>query len=213
MLRTGQTAPSFSLPDQDGKTVDLAALKGRWVVLYFYPKDDTPGCTVEACEFTAGLKGFEGLDAVVLGCSADSAESHRKFIAKYKLKITLLTDADRKVMQAYGAWGEKVLYGKKTVGVIRSTVLIDPQGRVARHWAKVRAAGHAEAVAQALAELRGGGAAKARKSAKPAKAAKPKAAAARRKATKAPSAARKKARAPRKPVAGKGRASKRAPKR
>jgi peroxiredoxin Q/BCP len=154
-LTVGAKAPAFTLPDQDDKSVKLADYKGSWVVLYFYPKDDTPGCTTEACDFTAGLKDFEKLDAVVLGCSRDSAESHRKFIAKYKLKITLLTDADHEVMEEYGAWGEKLNYGKKFMGIIRSTTIIDPAGKVAHHWAKVRAAGHAEAVREKLEELRG----------------------------------------------------------
>ena len=138
-----------------GETVSLASLAGAPVVLYFYPKDDTPGCTVEACDFSAGLKQFEKLDAVVLGCSADSEESHRKFVAKYKLKITLLSDPDRALMEKYGAWGEKMMYGKKTVGVIRSTVLIDPSGKVAHHWKKVQAKGHADKVRETLAALRG----------------------------------------------------------
>src|SRR5678815_909513 len=120
-METGSPAPAFSLPDQDGKVVSLPDLAGRWVVLYFYPRDDTPGCTIEACEFTAALPAFRGLDAVVFGCSADAAASHQKFVAKYKLGIGLLTDADRSVMKAYGAWGRKVLYGKQVEGVIRST--------------------------------------------------------------------------------------------
>ena len=153
-LVVGRKAPAFALPDQDGQTVKLSDLKGRWVVLYFYPKDDTPGCTTEACDFTAGIKGFEKVAATVLGCSADSAESHRKFIAKYKLKIRLLTDADHATMTAYGAWGEKNLYGRKSMGVIRSTVIIDPQGVLAHHYPKVKAAGHVDAVRDKLAELR-----------------------------------------------------------
>jgi peroxiredoxin Q/BCP len=153
-LTVGKKAPAFSLPNQDGKTVKLSDFKGRWVVLYFYPRDNTPGCTTEACDFTAGLKDFEELDAVVLGCSADSPESHQKFIAKYKLKVTLLSDAEHDVMKAYGAWGEKNLYGKTVVGIIRSTVIIDPEGKVAYHYPKVRSAGHAEAVREQLAALR-----------------------------------------------------------
>jgi len=153
-LTIGKKAPAFSLPNQDGKTVKLSDFKGRWVVLYFYPKDNTPGCTTEACDFTAGLKDFEELDAVVLGCSADSPESHQKFIAKYKLKVTLLSDAEHDMMKAYGAWGEKNLYGKTVVGIIRSTVIIDPEGKVAYHYPKVRSAGHAEAVREQLAALR-----------------------------------------------------------
>jgi peroxiredoxin Q/BCP len=153
-ITVGKKAPDFSLLDQDEKKVKLGDLKGKWVVLYFYPKDDTPGCTVEACDFTAGLKDFEGLEAVVLGCSPDSPESHRKFIAKYKLKIRLLSDPKHEALEKYGAWGEKNMYGKISMGVIRSTALIDPTGKVARHWPKVRAEGHAEQVREALEELR-----------------------------------------------------------
>jgi thioredoxin-dependent peroxiredoxin len=152
-LEVGKKAPAFSLQDQTGARVKLSDLAGEWVVLYFYPKDDTPGCTVEACEFTSGLAGFERLDAVVLGCSGDTAESHRKFIAKHKLKVRLLSDPDHAVMEKYGAWGEKTNYGKTTMGVIRSTVLIDPSGKVAHHWPTVKAAGHAEKVRAKLAEL------------------------------------------------------------
>jgi peroxiredoxin Q/BCP len=152
-LAVGKKAPTFTLPDENGAQVKLSDLAGQWVVLYFYPKDDTPGCTVEACEFTSGLKGFEKLEAAVLGCSADSPESHRRFIAKHKLKVKLLSDPDHAVMEKYGAWGEKNNYGKKTMGVIRSTALIDPAGKVAHHWPTVKAAGHAEQVRAKLAEL------------------------------------------------------------
>jgi len=153
-LVVGRKAPAFTLPDQDGQKVKLSDFKGRWVVLYFYPNDDTPGCTTEACDFTAGIKGFESVDATVLGCSPNSAESHRKFIAKYKLKVRLLTDADHATMEAYGAWGEKNMYGRKSMGVIRSTAIIDPNGVLAFHYPKVKAAGHAEAVRAKLDELR-----------------------------------------------------------
>lgn len=155
MLTIGKAAPAFTLPNQDEKPVKLADLKGQWVVLYFYPKDDTPGCTVEACDFTAGISKFQKLNAMVLGCSADSAASHRKFIQKHKLAVGLLTDEDHAVMGKYGAYGEKMMYGKKVTGVIRSTVIIDPTGKVAHHWAKVQAKGHAEAVRAKLAELQG----------------------------------------------------------
>jgi peroxiredoxin Q/BCP len=154
-LAVGKKAPPFSLKNQDDETVKLGDLKGRWVVLYFYPKDDTPGCTTEACDFTAGVKGFEKLEATVLGCSPDSTERHRKFIAKYDLKIALLSDPEHEVLERYQAWGEKKLYGKVSMGVIRSTVIIDPQQRIAHHWPKVSAAGHAEAVRAKLKELQG----------------------------------------------------------
>ncbi|MDD5564048.1 MAG: peroxiredoxin [Thermoanaerobaculaceae bacterium] len=154
-LEVGAAAPDFTLPDQDGRAVSLSGLAGTWVVLYFYPKDDTPGCTTEACEFTAGIAAFAGLDAAVLGCSPDSPESHRAFIAKYDLKVTLLSDPDHAVMRRYGAWGEKSAYGRASTGVIRSTVLIDPHGTVAYRWPNVKAAGHADAVRTKLAALRG----------------------------------------------------------
>jgi peroxiredoxin Q/BCP len=154
-LEVGKKAPTFTLQDENGTKVSLAQLAGQWVVLYFYPKDDTPGCTVEACEFTMSFPRFEKLDALVFGCSPDSPESHRKFIAKHKLKIKLLSDPDHTVLEKYGAWGEKNNYGKKTMGVIRSTVLIDPAGRVAHHYASVKAAGHAEQVRAKLVELVG----------------------------------------------------------
>ena len=153
MITVGKKAPAFTLKDQDENKVKLSDFAGRWVVLYFYPKDDTPGCTTEACEFTSAMPDFTGLDAVVLGCSADSPESHRKFIQKHGLGITLLSDPDHAVMDKYGAYGEKVLYGKKSICVIRSTTLIDPDGKVAWHWAKAKAAGHAEKVREKIAEL------------------------------------------------------------
>ena len=153
MIEIGKKAPRFTLPDQDGDSVRPTDYKGQWVVLYFYPRDDTPGCTKEACEFTSGMRGFQHLDAVVLGCSPDSTARHRAFIKKYKLKVRLLSDPSHAVMETYGAWGEKVLYGKTTVGVKRSTVVIDPAGRVAHHWRAVKAAGHADKVREKLAKL------------------------------------------------------------
>jgi peroxiredoxin Q/BCP len=152
-IEVGKKAPAFSLADQNGRRVSLEDFAGSWVVLYFYPKDDTPGCTTEACEFTDSVKAFEGLDAVVLGCSPDSPASHLKFIAKHSLALRLLSDPGHEAMERYGAWGEKTMYGKKTVGVKRSTVLIDPKGTIAFHWPNVKAAGHAEAVKEKLAEL------------------------------------------------------------
>lgn len=155
VLTLGKKAPAFTLQDERGVNVKLSDFIGQWVVLYFYPKDDTPGCTVEACEFTKGISGFEQLDAVVLGCSPDLPEKHQGFIAKHHLKVRLLSDPQRKVLEKYGAWGEKKLYGKTTFGIIRSTVLIDPDGKLAHHWAKVKAAGHASKVRAKLAELSG----------------------------------------------------------
>ena len=153
MLAVGKKAPSFALLNQDDEKVRLSNSAGKWVVLYFYPRDDTPGCTKEACEFTANLGAFSSLDAVVLGCSPDDPSRHRAFIKKHKLKVTLLSDPTHVVMEKYGAWGEKTLYGRTSIGVKRSTVLIDPRGRVAHQWRTVKAVGHAEKVAEKLAEL------------------------------------------------------------
>ena len=152
-IEQGKKAPSFSLNDQDGDKIKLNDLAGQWVVLYFYPRDDTPGCTIEARDFTANFRAFQKLGAIVYGCGPDSVASHQKFIRKYKLKIGLLSDPNHKTMQKYGAWGEKNMYGKITVGVIRSTVLIDPNGKVARHWKRVKTKGHADSVQKTLEEL------------------------------------------------------------
>jgi len=152
-IEQGKRAPAFTLKDQDDQKVRLSDLLGRWIVLYFYPRDDTPGCTVEACEFTAGIASFRKIDARVIGVSPDSPEKHRKFIAKHSLDITLLSDPEKKAMTKYGAYGEKMLYGKTRLGVIRSTVIIDPKGKVAYHYKRVRAKGHADKVKQKLDEL------------------------------------------------------------
>jgi peroxiredoxin Q/BCP len=155
MISEGKKAPSFTLEDASGKRVALDDFRGRHVVVYFYPKDDTPGCTKEACGFRDHWKELERAGVVVLGVSADSPASHAKFASKYKLPFTLLSDPERKVMQAWGAYGEKMMYGKKTTGVIRSTVWIGPDGVVRKHWRKV-----ADAVkhpAQVLELIRGQG--------------------------------------------------------
>jgi peroxiredoxin Q/BCP len=149
-LAAGDKAPAFTLPDQDGRKVSLKDFKGQQVVVYFYPRDDTPGCTKEACQFNDNLRAFTRAKVPVLGISADSAAKHQAFRGKYGLKFPLLTDADHSVGEAYGAWGEKTLYGKKSVGVIRSTFLIAADGTVARPWYHVKADGHA---AKVLAEL------------------------------------------------------------
>ena len=153
MLSPGDPAPPFTLPDSDGRPVSLADYAGRHVVVYFYPADDTPGCTKEACGFRDAWDELRELGAVVLGVSGDDAESHRRFTAKYRLPFTLLSDPDHEVMRAYGAYGEKTLYGRKVVGVIRSTVWIGPDGRVRRHWPRVSNAGeHPGKVVAALRE-------------------------------------------------------------
>ena len=152
-IQEGKAAPAFTLADGTGKKVSLGDFAGKNVILYFYPKDDTPGCTKEACGFRDSWKEIQKLNAVVLGVSADGAESHQKFTAKYKLPFPLLSDPDRKVMEKYGAYGEKMLYGKKTVGVIRSTVWIGPDGKVKKHWERVpKAEAHPD---QVLAVLKG----------------------------------------------------------
>jgi len=150
-IQEGKAAPGFTLTDATGKQVSLGDYTGKHVILYFYPKDDTPGCTKEACGFRDDWKEITKHNAVVLGVSADGAASHGKFIAKYELPFPLLSDPDRKVMEKYGAYGEKMMYGKKTVGVIRSTVWIGPDGRVKKHWRKVaNAEAHPAQVLEAL---------------------------------------------------------------
>ena len=154
MLAPGAKAPAFTLTGPAGEKVSLKDFAGRDVILYFYPRDDTPGCTKEACGFRDAWDELRELGAVVLGVSADDAESHQRFAAKYRLPFTLLSDPDRSVMTAYGAYGEKTMYGRKVVGVIRSTVWIGPDGRVRRHWARV--ANAAEHPGKVLAALRQG---------------------------------------------------------
>jgi peroxiredoxin Q/BCP len=153
-IQVGKPAPTFRLSDQSGATVALADLRGRNVILYFYPKDDTPGCTKEACGFRDLWGELERAGAVVLGVSPDQPEAHARFRQKYGLPFTLLSDPDTAMLTAYGAYGEKMLYGKATVGVIRSTVWIGPDGTVVRHWPKVAKA--EEHPAEVLAALRAG---------------------------------------------------------
>ncbi len=152
-LEEGKRAPAWSLAGDDGKKHALADYAGKNVVLYFYPKNDTPGCTLEAQAFTAAIGKLGKLDTVVLGVSKDSIESHCKFRDKYKLKFPLLSDPDGKVIEKYGAWGEKNMYGKKSMGIIRTTVIIDKAGKVAKIFRKVRVAAHDEAVIEALKAL------------------------------------------------------------
>ena len=154
-LEAGAKAPTFTLPDQDEKKVSLKDFAGSPVVVYFYPADDTPGCTKEACQFNDNLRAFSRAGAKVVGISPDGAAKHTKFRAKYKLKFPLLSDPAHSVMEAYGAWGEKTMYGRKTVGTIRSTFLVDAKGTVARAWYNVRADGHADKVLEELKALGG----------------------------------------------------------
>ena len=154
MLEEGKKAPAFTLESSDGKKVSLKDFAGKTLVLYFYPKDDTPGCTTEAKDFRDAKKHFDKLDAVVLGVSKDSIAAHCKFIGKHELNFPLLSDPDGAVIEKYGAWGEKNMYGKKSMGIIRSTVIVDPEGKVAKIFRKVKVDGHVDKVLEAIAELR-----------------------------------------------------------
>jgi peroxiredoxin Q/BCP len=149
-LEVGKKAPAFTLINQDGGKVSLKDFAGQRVVLYFYPADDTPGCTTEACQFNDELKAFAKLDTVVLGVSPNNEASHIKFREKYGLKFNLLCDPDKKTMEKYGAYGEKILYGKTVIGVIRSTFIIGPTGTIERTWYSVKTNGHAAKVLEAL---------------------------------------------------------------
>src|SRR5215467_9346718 len=155
MVEDGDKAPDFELPTDGGKTLKLSRLRGKPVVLYFYPKDDTSGCTAEAKDFSRLAPAFSKAGAQVIGVSPDDVESHQKFRRKYELAITLAADTDKTVARAYGVWVEKSMYGRTYMGVERSTFLIDGKGRIARSWRKVKVPGHAEevlAATQALAQ-------------------------------------------------------------
>ncbi|SEM48220.1 peroxiredoxin Q/BCP [Loktanella fryxellensis] len=152
-LQPGDAAPDFALPRDGGGTVSLGDHAGRKVVLYFYPKDDTPGCTIEALDFTAAAADFDAAGAVVLGVSKDTVAKHDKFTAKHTLGIALLSDAEGDVCERYGVWGEKQMYGKTYHGIERTTVLIGPDGRIQRIWRKVKVPGH---VAEVLEAVRAG---------------------------------------------------------
>jgi peroxiredoxin Q/BCP len=153
MIKEGQKAPPFSLPSSEGQEVSLDDLKGQPVVLYFYPKDDTPGCTREACAFRDSYAKVKKTGAVLLGVSPDSVDSHERFKKKYKLPFPLLADSDKAVAKKYGAFGEKVMYGKKVVGMIRSTFVIDGEGVVRKVFPRVRVDGHDAKVLEALQAL------------------------------------------------------------
>ena len=146
---TGEMAPDFSLPASTGETISLSGLRGRKVVIYFYPRDDTPGCTTEACGFRDLASEFDKEGITVLGVSADNLSSHRRFVDKYGLSFPLLSDVDKTLADAYGAWGEKEVRGKKVIGMRRMTFLIDEQGKLNKVWPTVKPEGHAEEVLQA----------------------------------------------------------------
>ncbi len=150
MISEGKKAPAFKLKDQSGKTVSLSDFTGQNIVLYFYPKDDTSGCTKEACSFRDEFPAFDKLNAVILGVSPDSVASHKKFAEKYKLPFTLLADENKEVVQKYGVWKEKSMYGKKYMGVERTTFVIDEEGKVKKIFPKVKVEGHTSEVAEAL---------------------------------------------------------------
>lgn len=150
MPEVGKKAPDFSLLDQDGKKISLKDFKGKKVVLYFYPKDNTSGCTKEACNFRDDFPKFKKTDAIILGVSPDSVESHKKFVTKYNLPFTLLSDEDKKVLEKYGVWKEKSMYGRKYMGVERTTFIIDEIGKIKNVFNKVKVDGHNSELMEAL---------------------------------------------------------------
>ncbi len=150
----GKPAPDFTLPDQDGKSHTLSDYRGKWVLIYFYPKDDTTGCTAQACAIRDAEPDFKKLKTVVFGISADSGKSHRKFADKYELPFTLLADEDKKVIKKYGVWGKKKFMGREYEGILRTSFLVDPDGKIAKVYEKVKPAEHADAVLTDLKALR-----------------------------------------------------------
>jgi thioredoxin-dependent peroxiredoxin len=149
----GQQAPEFCLPEQEGREICLASFRGQWVVLYFYPKDNTPGCTLEARGFASEFDVFTGLGATIIGISADTVESHQKFAARHDLQFHLLSDTRHDVLKQYGVWRPKTMFGKEFLGVVRSTFLIGPDGRVREVWRKVKVSGHSKTVKERLQAL------------------------------------------------------------
>ncbi len=147
----------FCLPDENGKKICLKDFEGKWIILYFYPRDSTSGCTKEAIDFSEHIDDFKKMNAVVIGISPDSQQSHKKFIEKYNLKIILLSDEEHKVLQKYGVWQLKKMYGREYYGVVRSTFLINPDGKIVHEWRKVKVKGHVEEVLQKLKEVRQNG--------------------------------------------------------
>jgi peroxiredoxin Q/BCP len=154
-LKIGNKAPNFNLPNQNGNSVRLDDFADRWLVVYFYPRDDTPGCTIEAKEFTDSKNDFEENGATIMGVSPDNEAKHCKFIDKHGLKIDLLADCEKRMLSDYGVWQEKSMYGKIYMGVVRTTYLINPDGNIAEAWTKVKAKGHADAVLKRLIDIRG----------------------------------------------------------
>jgi len=155
MLEIGDTIPDFCLPNQDEEEICFRDIKGRWAVVYFYPKDNTPGCTTEACDFTAALPDFTEMEVIILGVSPDSPKKHRNFIEKKELKITLLADEEKELCKSFGMWQLKKFMGREYMGVVRSTFLISPDGTLAYKWEKVRVKNHVQDVKEKLLELRG----------------------------------------------------------
>jgi peroxiredoxin Q/BCP len=155
LLEIGEKAPEFCLKDPDRGEMCLSNLKGKWVVLYFYPKDNTKGCTMEALEFTAAEDEFKAKNAVIIGVSPDSLKSHTNFRQKHDLSINLLSDTEKEVLEAYGVWQKKKMYGREYMGVVRSTYLIDAEGKIAYVWEKVKVAKHVDNVMEKLSELQG----------------------------------------------------------
>ena len=153
MLEIGDAIPDFCLPNQDEEEICFRDIKGRWAVVYFYPKDNTPGCTTEACDFTVALPDFTGMEAIILGVSPDSPKKHRNFIEKKELKITLLADEEKELCKSFGMWQLKKFMGKEYMGVVRSTFLIAPDGTLAYKWEKVRVKNHVQEVKEKLMEL------------------------------------------------------------
>lgn len=153
-IRVGRVAPAFSLINQHGKTRRLSDYRGKWVVLYFYPKDNTSGCSSQACQFSEGLARFKRNGAVVVGVSPDGQVSHQSFAGKFNLRFDLLVDEDKQVLEKYGVWREKSMYGRKYMGVVRTTYLLDPEGIAAFRWDKVKVPGHAEDVMKKIKALK-----------------------------------------------------------
>ena len=155
MLNIGDEVPDFCLPNQDDEEICFRDIKGKWIVLYFYPKDNTPGCSTQACDFTEAMPEFDKLDVLILGVSPDSPQKHRNFIEKKKLKITLLADEEKELCNTFGVWQLKKFMGKEYMGVVRSTFIIDPSGEIVAKWEKVRVKNHSEDVKEKLVELKG----------------------------------------------------------